>query len=104
MPLSRRQPAGGASVDTDGVSTVSTVLWLGVQGGCGPEGRVGARYDLIGTAGPRWPCPKWQRAKKAGGKKERRNRWVTARVKALEEGQYKLFVKVIPACPIGGKA
>ena len=46
----------------------------------------------------------WQRAKKAGGKKERRNRWVTARVKALEEGQYKLFVKVIPACPIGGKA
>ena len=32
-----------------------------------------------------------QRAKKAGGKKERRNRWVTAQVKMLEEGQYKLF-------------
>ena len=32
-----------------------------------------------------------QRAKKAGGKKERRNRRVTARVKTLEEGQYKLF-------------
>ena len=32
-----------------------------------------------------------QRAKKAGGKKERRNRRVTTRVKTLEEGQYKLF-------------
>ena len=32
-----------------------------------------------------------QRAKKAGGKKERRNRRVTARVKTLEEGQYRLF-------------
>ena len=32
-----------------------------------------------------------QRAKKTGGKKERRNRRVTARVKTLEEGQYKLF-------------
>ena len=31
------------------------------------------------------------RAKKAGGKKERRNRRMTARVKTLEEGQYKLF-------------
>ena len=32
-----------------------------------------------------------QRAKKTGGKKERRNRRVTTRVKTLEEGQYKLF-------------
>jgi hypothetical protein len=32
-----------------------------------------------------------QRAKKAGDKKERRNRRMTARVKTLEEGQYQLF-------------
>ena len=32
-----------------------------------------------------------QRAKKAGGKKERRNRRVATRVRTLEEGQHQLF-------------